>query len=173
MSVLILLAIISASAIIYFFEGWSDAQVTLDHQLLRKYLDRYGRPSELLETDKRNGVWHNSKMIPYAALHTLAFFAQLWIVPIPQSACLTLVGLIVGRIIIHPISTAIHRGIPINTMSTCDSCDLSVVGWRFWLWGWDWWDALTIQTCTAFNVGQFTFYGALLTIPVAGCFLFH
>jgi len=167
----ILIVALFVTVIAYFPEGLSDGQVILDHQALRKLLTKYGTPQDLQDSEKRNGLWHSYKTVPYAILHILAYVVQVQYLPIHKALLLAVIEVIVGRYMTHSFATATARGIPINTMPSADSCELYIVQWRFWKWGWDFSDAFLIMTCETFKIGLWDLYIIMFMIPTILYFL--
>lgn len=143
-----------ASLACYIFEGWSDGIVIDSH--------KGGWTG--------SGEWHSTKQIAYAVLHMAIFDAQVPGAGILSSGLITIASVLLGRIIVHPIFARIRTGQPVNVYSTCDSCDDATrfrLGWKFWLFGWDWWDGLVLIVRDELGVPQFVFCSFLVAVPCA------
>jgi len=146
---------IASSFFCYIFEGWSDGVVIGSH------------PTGW----SGNGEWHSIKQIAYAVLHVAIFDAQVTDAGILAAGLLTISSVLLGRTIVHPIACRTRLGQTVNQYPTVDSCDINSVNWRFWLWGWDWWDAIIVLVNRDLHVPQFVFCSILTAIPAAGYLL--
>ena len=163
------LIVLFIAALVYIPEGLSDSRYILDEL---KLLSQSETIADSLTVQKRAGQWHTWKTIPYAVLHLLGGAFLMEFVSFEKAACLTLVGVIFGRIIVHPVFIDIGCSWPISHMPVADSCNLDIAGWKFWKWGWDYWDCLTIMVCMTLGISQYAFFGALLFFPSVFYFLY-
>lgn len=163
---------------VYIPEGHSDAQVIKDHGALYRLLSLSDTPfnyNERILSKERNGIWHTQKSIAYGLLQLCPPIVCLNWVNIYQAIVLLFIGYAYGRTIVHPIATGYYRGQKFNVYSTCDSMPDDRIrrqlGWKFWLFGWDWWDGLILTIKEKTGIGQYLFAFILILIITIPYFL--